>query len=128
MRSKLLLALILFAGLAFRMNAQSDAKQQEPVKSQEMTPAEQEAFKNKLKHRILEIKAANAQQNVIIVQKSAYNNREAEILEKLNTDVIPESFPLYKEEYTHDQYTVLMNKWYAANPTLVKKQNTNEQK
>jgi hypothetical protein len=54
------------------------------------------------------------------VEDTRYNHKEKEIMAKLNTEGIPADFPLYKSEYSNEEYEALMNKWYEENPTLLK--------
>lgn len=85
-------------------------------------------LKAHLQRRLIESHAQRSMQQAIYVQPSKYNHRELEILAKLNTEEIPADFPVYKAEYTNEQYTVLMNKWYEAHPELLRKPNENEAK
>lgn len=52
-----------------------------------------------------------------------YNYKENEILAKLNVSSIPADFPVFKKEYTNDQYDILMSKWYELHPSLLKSKN-----
>jgi hypothetical protein len=83
-------------------------------------------LKAQLQRRLMESRVQRTMQQAVTVQPSKYNHRELEILAKLNTEEIPADFPVYKDEYTNDQYTILMNKWYDAHPALLR--NSNEEK
>ena len=110
--------LIAFFGLTEKLFAQND----------------KQANQDEITKRRLEYKMSHTQRTMqfpteVGVNDNKYNHREKEILEKLNTDVIPAGFPEYKTELTSGQYTDMMNKWYAANPALLKKEtSTNQQK
>lgn len=91
--------------------------------------AADEATKRRLEYKMSHAKRVVELPTEVGVQDDRYNHREKEIMERLNTDAIPADFPVYKTEYTNEQYTLIMNKWYGANPALVKeKTNTNNQK
>ncbi|HXB40986.1 MAG TPA: hypothetical protein VNZ49_10625 [Bacteroidia bacterium] len=114
--------LFLFFGLTTNLNAQTDKQQSaEEKEKQEL----REKFQKGMQARKMEQRAKSQS---IAVQTNKYNNREAEILAKLNTGEIPTDFPIYKNEYSNEQYTILMNKWYTANPALINKESANEQK
>jgi hypothetical protein len=114
--------LFLFFGLTTNLNAQTDKQQSaEEKEKQEL----REKFQKGMQARKMEQRAKSQS---IAVQTNKYNHREAEILAKLNTGEIPADFPIYKNEYSNEQYTILMNKWYTANPALINKESTNEQK
>lgn len=122
-RTTLLVLLVTTLGLTNHLFAQN-AKQSadEEKERQEL----RRKFSQGMQARKLE--QARLRDKSVAVQ-SKYNNRESEIIAKLNTEGIPADFPVYKPEYTNEQYTIVMNKWYAANPTLLKKETTtNEQK
>lgn len=115
MSSKLFPGLLaLFLGLTVNLDAQTDAK------------VDNEALKQRMRQRILETKGVSQKENNAQVESVRYNHKEKEILARLNTESIPDDFPVYKTEYTDEQYTILMNKWYDSHPALLK--NNNEQK
>lgn len=117
MNSKVIFALFFsMLGLTINLQAQTDAKQQEE--------------KKQLQNRVLNAKRERSvRERSVFVQTTKYNHKESEIYAKLNTEVIPEDFPVYKSEYSNEQYNILMNKWYSAHPALLKEEtNTNEPK
>lgn len=123
MNSKIFIVLFFsMLGLTVNLHAQTDKQSAEEKEKQEL----REKFSRGMQARKMEQR--RAKDNSIQVQTNKYNNREAEILEKLNTGEIPADFPSYRSEYSNEQYTILMNKWYTANPTLVKNESKNEQK
>ncbi len=121
-QTKFIVLLFLFFGLTIHLSAQTSKQTltAEEKENQELA----RKFQQGMQARRME----HLQSKTTIVQSNRYNNREAEIMTKLNTDGIPSDFPIYKPEYTNEQYTILINKWYAANPSLLKKENINEQK
>ena len=100
-----------FLGLTTSLQAQNDAKQDEE--------------KKQLQERVINAKRQKAlRERSVQTQTSKYNHKEAEILAKLNTEIIPEDFPAYKNEYSDEQYLILMNKWYASHPASLKNSTT----
>ena len=108
---------LLFAAGATALSAQtSQAPQPDPLK-------------DKLAQRIREVQATHQQANFKVeVRSQQYNFREKEILERINTPVIPESFPVFQQGYTDDQYEGMMNAWYTQHPELLRTGSKNEQK
>ena len=110
-------------GLTISLKAQTDAKQQSSEEKErlELSRKVQQGLQARSNNERLQSKSA-------LVQTNKYNHLEAEIMSKLNTEGIPADFPVLSG-YSNEQYTILMNKWYSANPALLKKEsNTNEQK
>ena len=124
MNSKIVFVLFLsMMGLTINLKAQTDAKQQQAEEK------EKQELRQKFQKGMQARKMERAHQRSIEVQTNKYNHLEAEILAKLNTQSIPADFPIFQPEYTNEQYNFLMNKWYEANPSLLKKKsNTNEPK
>jgi hypothetical protein len=116
MNTKVLFVLFLsFMGATVKLQAQTDAKQQEETRE--------------LQRRVINAnREKRLHQQSVLVQTTKYNHRESEIYAKLNTEVIPDDFPVYKSEYSDEQYTILMNKWYSSHPNLLKPESTNEPK
>jgi len=99
------------------------------LSAQSANPQDDEATKRRLEYKMSHAKRTIEQPTEVVVQDNKYNHQEKEILKKLNTDAIPAEFPVYKPEYTNEQYTAIMNAWYTSNPALLKKEtNTNQQK
>ena len=104
MKSKVLIALFFsFWGLTIDLHAQNDKK------VEEKTP-------------LLIPNGKRLKQQSLPVQSDKYHNKEQEILARLNVEIIPSDFPVYTTEYTEDQYTALMNKWYNSHTELLKKE------
>lgn len=111
-----LVLLAAFFGLTTDLSAQSANTQDD------------EATKRRLEYKMSHAKRSMEQTTEISVNDNRYNHREKEIFEKLKSETIPPGFPLYKPEYTNEQYTKLMEEWYKANPTLLKPNTSNQQK
>ena len=109
-----------FFGLTINLNAQ--------VNKQSAEEQEKQVLREKFQQGMQARKMQQIQGATFSVQTDRYNHREAEIMGKLNTESIPSDFPIYQNQYSDEQYTILINKWYVANPALVKKESTNEQK
>jgi len=119
-QTKFIVLLIAFFGLTSNIEAQSAKPQDDEKEKQELS--------RKVKQGMHLRETRQVQGSALTVQTNKYNHREAEIMDKLNTEGIPADFPVYKSEYSNEQYTILMNKWYVANPSLLKKDSSNEQK
>lgn len=126
-QTTLIVLLISLFGLTNNLGAQTSKQAQPDAQKQKLL---QEFKQNQaLRKQNLRVEEENRmKQKSVAVQTDKYNHHEAEIFAKLNTETIPDDFPVYKTEYTDQQYVILMNKWYAANPSLLKKETTNEQK
>jgi len=112
--------LIFFFGLTQNLCAQSDKQL-----------SQDEITKRRLEYKMSHAKRTMDAPEELGVQGNKYDHREKEILAKLNTDVIPADFPVYQPAYSKAQYTAKMEEWYAANPSLLRKEketNTNQQK
>lgn len=115
----LLVLLFLFFGVT-DLRSQNEKLTAEEKEKQELRQKFQQGMQAHTMHRV--------HSQAVAVKTNKYNQHETEILNKLNAMSIPDDFPVYKEEYTDEQYIILMNKWYQANPTLLRNPNTNEQK
>ena len=124
MNSKIVIALFFSTlGLTANLCAQSSVKQ---IPQNDVTGKRLEEGMNRANSKRTMSQTTPVEPQEIGVKKSQYNFKEKEILAKLNTESIPTDFPVYKSEYTEEEYTSLMNKWYTANPSLVKKGNNQQ--
>ncbi len=115
MKSRTLIILaFLVMGVAVNLSAQTDKQKQDEITKQRLNEGLARGNNNRMLAQSVDLQ----------VQDSKYNHQEKEILAKLNTDAIPQDFPVYKSEFKQEEYTALMNKWYSANPTLLKKETT----
>lgn len=107
-------------GLTVNLQAQSDKQSSEEKEKQVLVYT--------LRHGMQTRGMKTVEVSSVAVQTNKYNHREAEIIAKINSESIPEDFPIFKNEYTNEEYTILINKWYTANPALQKKEFSNDQK
>jgi hypothetical protein len=126
-QATLIVLLITLFGLTNNLGAQTNKQAQPDPQKQKLL---QDFKQNKaLRNQNLRAEEENRmKEKSVAVQTNKYNHHEADIFAKLNTETIPDDFPVYKAGYTDEQYVILMNKWYAAHPSLLKKETTNEQK
>ncbi len=121
----LLVLLFLFFGVT-DLRSQNEKVSAQDAKTQ---AEKDEITRKRIEYKMYHLKRTSEQPVEVNVADNKYNHREKEIFEKLNTESIPDDFPIYKTEYTNDQYTTLMNAWYKEHPALLKKgTNTNQQK
>ena len=117
MKSKISIILLFsMMGVTPNLCAQNDKQQQKDEIAKQRL---QESLARGNNKRVMQ-QAIPVQE--IAVQDAKYNHQEKEILAKLNTETIPEDFPVFKSEFTQDEYTAIMNKWYSTHPALIKKE------
>jgi len=121
MKSKILIILLFsMLGLTVNLCAQNDKQsQQDEITKKRL----QEGLQRGNNKRVMQ-QSVSVQE--IAVQDAKYNHKEKEILAKLNTEAIPNDFPVYKSEYTEEEYMILMNKWYSSHPTMLKKESNKQ--
>ncbi len=121
MHSKIFILLFFsMLGLTINLQAQTDKQSLEEKEKQELIYTLRQGMQTRGMKTV--------QVSSVAVQTNKYNHREAEIITKINSKGIPDDFPIFKNEYTNDEYTILINKWYTANPALLKKESSNDQK
>lgn len=121
MKSNLLIALFIsMFGITVNLNAQEI----KPIPQNDPTGRRLHEGMHRAQQKRVNMVAQPVEQPALNTSK--YNGREKEIMSKLNTDGIPADFPVYKSEYTNEEYTNLMNKWYSSNPTLLKNPNNQD--
>lgn len=89
---------------------------------------EKQELRRKFQQGMQARKMERVQSMEVAVQTNKYNHHEEEILARLNSMGIPDDFPVYKPEYTDEQYVTLMNNWYDAHPEMLRNPSTNKQK
>ena len=110
----------LFAALALSVCVQAQSQSSEEKEKQEL----RQKFQRGMQARRIE----HAQAREVAIQSNKYNHHEDEIIAKLNSIGIPDDFPVYKAEYTDDQYVGIMNQWYKEHPERLRNPVTNQPK
>lgn len=118
-RTLLLSAITLLSMDLCAQTAEKPLTQQDKITQQRLVEGLERGNNKRTQMRAVETQDSQALQ----VQTSKYNNKEKEILSRLNVEIIPADFPEYKTEYTDEKYNALMQKWYSGNPSLLKNQN-----
>ena len=115
MKSKIVITLFLaMTGITVNLCAQEAKQNQDEIGKQRLRDGLARGQKNRA------LAAATPVASELNVEETRYNHKEKEIMAKLNTEGIPASFPVYKSEYSNEEYEALMNKWYEENPELLK--------
>ncbi|MGZ3861699.1 MAG: hypothetical protein ACXVPN_00560 [Bacteroidia bacterium] len=120
MKSNLLIALFISM---FGITVNLSAQEIKPIPQNDPTGRRLQEGMQRAQRKRVNMVAVPVEQPLLA---SKYNNRDKEILSKLNTESIPADFPVYKSEYTNEEYTSIINKWYSSNPSLLKNPNNQQ--